>query len=522
MSIAKPPPAWTDTANPPYSLVMQLKALIPATSGAMALLLAFTAAAESTIRLGLASLPNGNGNPFDSSARTTWYTFRAFFDALAQLGDNLQIEPALAVAWDNTDDFTWIVTLRDGVTFSNGEPLDAEAALFSYRYLQTDAGALESLSRDVADIVAMEALDERTIKFVTGIPMPEFPRLLAVVPIVPPRYWEDVGLEGFIFEPVGTGPFRVTDWRPARIKLEAFRESWRAPKADKLEILAIPETAARVAGLLTDRIDIASEIGPDDAYQVEAAGMVVYQRPATAIEVIAFNTLIDSPLKDARVRQALNYAIDKEVIVAAIMDGRTRVADQMTPAINPERVPDLAPYSYDPDKAKALLADAGYPDGFSFVFEFSFGTGGTHMPSMFQQVAADLKKIGVDMEVRPLPWSQYVRGVLQGEWGGQAFGFEYEVLPTGSSMRPFRLHSCAWPYPWYCDETIEPAIAQAKQEMEPQARLAAVHEVLRHYHDEAVALLLIENLGIDGVSPRVEGYSQVNGIIPFHEITVGD
>ncbi len=501
---------------------MKQSLVIKLSAAAIAVLMSAPVAAESTLRLGLASLPNGNGNPFDSSARTTWYTMRAFFDTLTQLGENLTIEPGLAVAWENTDDLTWVVTLREGVTFSNGEVLDGEAALFGYRYLQTEDGARESLARDAQVIASMEALDDLTVKFVTTEPMPEFPRLMAVVPVIAPAHWQNVGRDGFAFYPVGTGPFKVTDWQANRIKLEAFRESWRAPKVDKLEILAIPETAARVAGLLTDRIDIASEIGPDDVYQVEAAGLQTYQRPATAVEVVAFNTLIDSPLQDPRVRQALNYAVNKEVITAAIMDGRTRVADQMTPAINPERVPDIAPYSYDPDKAKALLADAGYPDGFSFTFEFSFGTGGTHMPSMFQQVAVDLKQIGVEMIVQPRPWSQYVRGVLQGEWNGQAFGFEYEVLPTGSSMRPFRLHSCAWPFPWYCDETIEPAIARAKQEMNEEARIAAVHEVLRHYHDEAVALLLVENLGIDGLNPRVKGYSQIGGIIPFHDIALMD
>jgi len=494
-----------------------LATLIAATT---ALLVSGPAVSESTLRLGLASLPNGNGNPFDSSARTTWYTMRAFFDTLTQLGDNLTIQPGLAVAWENTDDLTWVVTLREGVTFSNGEVFDGEAALFGYRYLQTDEGARESLARDARVIASMEALDDLTVKFVTSEPMPEFPRLMAVVPVIAPAHWQAVGRDGFAFEPVGTGPFRVSDWQANRIKLEAFTESWRAPKVDELEILAIPETSARVAGLLTDRIDIASEIGPDDVYQVEAAGMQTYQRPATAIEVVAFNTLIDSPLQDPRVRRALNYAVNKEVIVAAIMDGRTRVADQMTPAINPERLTDLEPYTYDPDKAKALLAEAGYPDGFSFTFEFSFGTGGTHMPSMFQQVSVDLSKIGVEMVVQPLPWSQYVRGVLQGEWNGQAFGFEYEVLPTGGSMRPFRLHSCAWPFPWYCDDSIEPSIARAKQEMNPDARISAVHDVLRHYHDEAVALLLVENLGIDGVNPRVQGYSQIGGIIPFHDISL--
>lgn len=491
-------------------------------SALIAVWLSTSALAETTLRIGLASLPTTNGNPFMSSARTSAYTTRAFLDTLTQLGKNLAIEPGLAVSWENTGDLTWIVKLRDGVLFSNGEVLDAEAALFTYRYLQSDAGARESLSRDVADIATMEALDPLTIEFVTAVPMPEFPRLLAVIPIVAPKHWQALGRDDFAFDPVGTGPFMVREWKATQVLLDAYTGSWRAPKVDKLEILTLPETAARVAALMTDRVDIASEIGPDDVYTVEAAGLATYQRPATATEVIALNTIVDSPLRDVRVRRALNYAVNKEAIAAAIMDGRSKVVDQMTPHINPERHPDLEPYPYDPDKARALLAEAGYPDGFSFVFEFSFGTGGTHMPSMYQQAAADLAKVGVKMEIQPRPWSQYVRGVLQGEWDGQAFGFEYEVLPTGSSMRPFRLHSCAWPYPWYCDESIEPSIARAKQAMDPDERRAAVRDVLAHYRNDAVAIMLVENMGLDGLNPRVTGYNQDGGIIPYHAISFAD
>ena len=478
--------------------------------------------AETNLRMGLASLPNDNGNPFTSSARTAAYTYRAMFDTLTQLSSNLVIEPGLAVSWEASGDTTWIVHLREGVTFSNGEPFDAEAALFSFRYLQSDEGAGESLSRDVKDIVGMEVVDPLTLRFETAMPIPEFPRLLSVIWMVPPAHWQALGRGAFSLDPLGTGPFRVREWNPTQLLFDANTESWRPPKIDALEIMVLPEMSSRIAALVTDRIDVASEIGPDDIFTIEAAGLKIYQRPATASQMIVFNTLIESPLQDARVRQALNYAVNKQAIALAIMGGRTAVVDQMTAGINPERHPELEPYPYDPDKARLLLAEAGYPDGFSFVFEFSFGTAGNHMPSMYQQVAADLSQVGVHMEVQPRPWSQYVQGILLGKWSGQAFGFEYELLPTGNSMRPFRLHSCAWPYPWYCDETIQPAIELAKHSTNEDERKAAVHTVLAHYHEQAAALMLVENMGLDGVNPRVRGYHQEGGIIPYHNISLAE
>ena len=96
------------------------------------------------------------------------------------------------------------------------------------------------------------------------------------------------------------------------------------------------------------------------------------------------------------------------------------------------------------------------------------------------------------------------------------------MLPTGSSVRPFRLHSCAWPYPWYCDKDIQRVIERAKQSLDEEERIAAVHEVMAHYHEQAVALMLVENMGLDGLTPRVKGYNQEGGIIPYHNITLED
>ncbi|SVC77663.1 uncharacterized protein METZ01_LOCUS330517, partial [marine metagenome] len=171
--------------------------------------------------------------------------------------------------------------------------------------------------------------------------------------------------------------------------------------------------------------------------------------------------------------------------------------------------------------AKALLREAGYPKGFSFVYEFSMGTGGAHQAAIYQQVASDLAKVGVTMDIKPFPWPQLLRGILQGEWRSHAFGFEYETLPTGETLRPFRLHSCTWAHPWYCDEMIQPVIEQAKHMFIESERRALIRLILSRYHEEAAALLLFEQLGLDAYTPTVTGYSQVNGLIPFATLDVG-
>lgn len=478
------------------------------------------AAAQPPVRIGLSQLPTGNGNPFTSPSRTSWYTYRALFDTLTQLGANMQPAPALAVEWTNTAPTTWIVKLRPATSFSNGEPVDAAAVIATIAYLQSPAAVQDATSREVENIAGVRALDALTLEFTTKQPDPMFARQMATIPVVPPVYWAKVGRDGFARQPIGSGPYTVTAWNPTRLTLSANTMSWRAPKSPRTELIALPETATRVQALLSRRIDVASEIGPEDIEVVEAEGFKVYQRPPSSVNVAAFNVLIDSPLKDVRVRQALNYAVDRKTIADTIMHGLVPPSSQTTARANPEHDPSLAPYPYDPAKAKALLAEAGYPKGFSFVFEISHGTTGSHYDSMFQKVADDLAKVGVKMEIRPIPWSQYSRGVQLGEWKSQAFGFEYDILPTGETLRPFRLHSCTWPHPWYCDESLTPVIAEAKRTFDPAKRLELVHRILREYRDKAAALILVEPLGLDGLSPKLRNYQQLNGIIPFQDLVV--
>ena len=427
--------------------------------------------------------------------------------------------PALAVSWKNTSANTWIINLRPNTSFSNGEPLNAEAVIATVKYLQ-GPGNTETIAKEFDNIAGLRALDALTLEVITKQPDPMFPRTVAALPIVPPAYWAKVGREGFALAPIGTGSFMIETWGQARLALKANPQSWRAPKSEKVEIVALPETSSRVQALLSKRIELASEIGPEDIDALEVDGFKYYQRPASSIEVIALNVLIDSPLKDVRVRQALNYAVDRETIAKTIMHGLVPPGTQMTARANPEYDNSLVAYPYDPAKAKALLTEAGYPNGFSFVFEMSSGTTGSHYSSMMQKVAEDLAKVGVKMDVRPIPWSQYVRGVLQGEWKSQAFGFEYEIMPTGETMRPFRLHSCTWSHPWYCDPSLTPVIAEAKSTFDPTRRLELVHRILREYRDKAAALILVEPIGLDGLSPKLQGYNQINGIIPYQDLVV--
>jgi peptide/nickel transport system substrate-binding protein len=229
--------------------------------------------------------------------------------------------------------------------------------------------------------------------------------------------------------------------------------------------------------------------------------------------------LPNSPFKDVRVRQALNYAIDRKTIAAEILHDLVPPASQVVARVNPDYDPTIAPYAYDPKKAKVLLTEAGFADGLDFTYEMN-NAGGPDMAAVMEQVAHDLAQVNVHMDIRPEPWPQIVQKVRQGGWRAEAFGLEYEVLPTGDTLWPFRLHSCAWTHPWYCDDAAMPLVAEAKTLFDGPQRRTVIHELLARTQQQAPTVVLFEPVGLDALNPKVANYTQIFGTISYSQIVI--
>ncbi|MDX2142649.1 MAG: ABC transporter substrate-binding protein [Rhodospirillaceae bacterium] len=482
------------------------------------------ATSPKTLRVGLVSLPPDRGYPYNATGQPTIYTYRAIFDGLTFVTKDGVVEPALALSWTRADDRTWRVNLREGVTFSNGEAFDAAAVVFAVNHLLSPAGATGSVARELIGIESALAETSSQVVFKTARPEPLLPAALEQLLIVPPAYFQRVGREGFAAAPVGTGPFHVTAWGQGRIDLVAFKQSWRAPKVDALELIALPDVSSRIQGILAGQIDIAVALDVESIAALTAAGATynVDHTPSTlALSFILTQLPPGHPLSDKRVRQALNHAVDKEAYIRTLMGGLTTAAAQPATAIAMGYNADLKPYAYDPDKAKRLLAEAGYPNGFEFVAEI-VPSGGTSLSETFQQVAADLAKVGVAMTIRSITVPQLVRGVQQGEWSGQAFVFNFSSERTTDALRALRLHSCLRPAAWYCDRALTAKIEQASALGDLAERRRLTEEIVRAYHDEAPALWLHDMIMIEGLSKRVRGYRNDLTVISYHAIDLTD
>ena len=470
------------------------------------------------LRVAVQGLPPIMGNPYRNTGIPNIYTMGAIFDGLTRIDAKGNVQPWLATHWENKDPLTWVFHLRDDVTFSNGVPFTAAAVVSTVEYLTSGEAVREMVARELNFIDHARALDDHTVEFVTNRPTPLLPRSLPIMYIVEPGQWARLGPVEFSKQPVGTGPFVAESFDPNVIEFRAFEGSWRKPKVDRLSIIGILDTASRAQAVQSGSADIAMSVGPTEIAAIKRAGGYGVARTAASVWSINFVDLPDSPFKDRRVREALNYAVDRETLTASILEGVAQPANQPGSPVCLGYNPNLPPIPYDPERAKALLAEAGYADGLKFVVQGTLGSNAS-ASEVFQVIAQDLAKVGVEMEIRPITVAELVRNVVEGGWEGQAFSLNYNHEPSVDVIRGLNNHSCLWHRPWYCDERIMPTIEQALVEFDPAKAIELRHEVMAFYRREYASLFLYDFAYFAGLAKGVTGFEDVHGFINFEHIS---
>lgn len=335
--------------------------------------LAFAQEQRPELRIGVAGNPGGLDPALELSNVGTRVVY-SLYDTLIRRdflsdgqGGGAQLIPMLAERWERLSDTVLTVTLRQDVVFHNGASLTAEDVAFTFeRIINTENpyGYTEAVGY-FQNIERIEIVDDYTVQFVTRSPDPILEQRLAswAAQIVPKDYFEEVGQEAFAQAPIGTGPYRFADIRPdERIVFEAFDDYWgESPTAATVTFEVIPELAGRVTALVNGEVDIVTNIPPDQIDLINSYDNVETRSVILAnTHVIVYNT--GHPvLADKRVRQALNLAIDRQLLVDALWNGQAVIPrghqyPEYGALYNPER-PQPA---FDPERARALLAEAGY------------------------------------------------------------------------------------------------------------------------------------------------------------------
>lgn len=424
------------------------------------------------------------------------------FDALVERDEAMNLQPSLATSWTVVDDNTWRFTLREGVTFQDGTPFTADDVKFTVERIQDPANNSRMLSF-VEAIAEVRIIDDHTIDIATKAPYPILLTRLAGVPIVSRTIIERMGVDQAANNPIGTGPFRFVEWvRDDHVTLEAYEDHWRgAPLIRTVTFRPAAEAFTRLVNLETGEADIVVNIPAVLAQRASETPGIRLGRVATVRVTHVQFDMDDPPFDDVRVRQALNYAVDVDAIIASILQGN---AVRVNGLISPETfgyAHDVTPYTQDLERARALLAEAGYPDGFEVTFTAS--TGGFMQREVAEAIAGQLAEVGVTANVQMLEGNKIIQDVWDGinapmyffSWGSATFDADGTLFPK---LRSGQLYS------HFANERADALLDEAHTTLDQQRRAEVYAELTQLIKDEAPVIFLYQEIGLYGIRDGVQ------------------
>ena len=456
---------------------------------------------------------------------TPYMLMYALHDAVVKPMPGQPFAPSLAESWTQSKDgLVWEFVLRKNVRFHNGEPVTAEDVKFSFeRYRGTAAKLLHD------KVAAVEAADPVRVRFKLKKPWPDFLTFYATPAtgaawVVPKKYVEKVGDEGFKKAPVGAGPYKFVAFKPGvELVLEAYEGYWRkAPEVKTLVLRVIPDEATRLAALKRGEVDIAYSItGPLAEELKRTAGLTLKPTymPFTSWLVPVDQWDPKSPWHDKRVRQAANLAIDRDAINQASYLGLSRVTANIVPHQMEYFWQPPAP-RFDAAQARKLLAEAGYPNGFDageLSGDMIYGT------AIGEPAANYLNAAGIRVRLRLMERAAYyaeygekkLRGVLY--TGSAAFGnaaTRLETYVVGGGR-----------YVYGSSPDIDGLFAEQVNETNPRVRQQVLHRIQQMVHERALAIPVMETAFLNGVGGRVDnhGLNVITGFAysaPYEDLTI--
>ncbi|MFM9970146.1 MAG: ABC transporter substrate-binding protein [Burkholderiales bacterium] len=402
--------------------------------------------------------------------------------------------PELATAWSVAKDGKSIeFTLRQNAFFHNGQPVTAEDVKFSIDRAIAPETKNPYRTSWLGNIVGADILSPAKVAIRLSTPWAgTLDGLAGRGQIVPKAYLAEVGEDGFAKQPVGSGPFAFVGMRPGdRIEFRAFDKYWGGKSQfDKLIWRAVPDVNSRIAMLASGEADVITDVPPSLVEVVKSNGAQVAHLRGGFQRYLFINTMRGGPLTDQRVRMALNIAFDRKVVFKAIFG-------QEVPFLNGP-LSDFQiggnaakPYPYDPARAKKLLADAGYPDGFTTEVAYApgrFADDAELLPSM----ASYWKKIGVSVTLKPLEFQQWLEAVSKKAYPG-LMSFSKLSGSVSDPLSAFDRHvNCDSIYGSHCNKELTALVNSTKGVIDQKKLLEVFSKAQRMAHDDAGAVYLYD------------------------------
>lgn len=455
------------------------------------------------------------------------------YESLLVTDENMDLQPGLATDWEAVDDTTWQFTLREDVTFHDGSEFNADVVKANFdRILDEAIASPRAFLYDMVEEI--NVVDDYTIEFVTEYPFSPLPAHIAhngggimSAEVIEEDY---AALEGgeepgsvINVSPVGTGPFVFESWTSGEeIVLTQNEDYWDgAPALDSVTFRVVPEGSTRLADLETGAVHVSDPISPSDISRVEGTdGVRVNQQPSVSLSYIGFNAEKE-PFNNQLVRQALSMAIDKDEIIEGIYQGIG------IPAIGP-LAPDVFGYDedvsglgYDVEEAKALLAEAGYEDGFSTTL---WTNDNQDRIDIATNVQAQLQEIGVDVEIEIVEWGAYLENTAAGEHDMFILGWTTVTGDADYGMYPM-FHSdnfgTAGNRTFFATDELDSLLEEARQNPDQDERLELYSQAQEILVDEAPMSYIHHSEFLLGVSEDVEGlWHHPTGIMMLKDVSL--
>ena len=456
---------------------------------------------------------------------TPFMVLYALHDAMVKPMPGKLQAPCLAESWAASEDgLSYSFAIRKEAKFHNGDPVTSEDVKFSF---QRYKGAAHQLMQ--SQVAEIETPDPQHVTFKLKKPWPDFVTFYSSASgagwIVPKKYVEKVGDEGFKNAPIGAGPYKFVSFTPGvELVLEAFEGYWRKiPAVKRLVMKVIPDETTRLAALKRGEVDIAYSIRGELADELQKSpGLALKPVVLQAPNWLYFPEQWDpkSPWHDLRVRQAVNLAIDREGMSKALFLGYCKITDNAVVPYTFEyywQAPDAV---YDPTKAKKLMADAGYANGFDAGIMYCDSS----YANMAEVSIDNLAAIGIKLTLQPMERAgffagysskKYAKGVIQG--ASAAFG------NAATRMASFVIKDGAFCYGSYSD--IDDLYPQQADELDTKKRAALLDKMQQLVYEKAMYAPIWQLGFLNGVGPRVgeSSFGQIPGFAytaPFEDITI--
>lgn len=438
------------------------------------------------------------------------------YNGLVKIDENKQVVSDLAESFEMVDDVTYKFRLKEGVLFHNGEELKASDVKFTLERCKTMPRAMSNAA--AIDHVSVEGDYECTIHL--SRPYPSLLYILndTSMKILSEKAVTEAG-DAYGEAPVGTGPFKFKEWVPNdHWSLERFDDYFAGPAmASSITTRIIPEGSARCIALETGEVDVILNVDPTDADNIDAnPDLELESHPAASVEYLAFNTQKE-PLNDVRVRQAITYAINRQEFLDVIIEGRGEVATSFIAKTLPGWNEEVKPYPQDIEKAKALLAEAGYPDGLALKIYVS----GDVRSRSAQIAQAQLKQIGVELDINVYEWGAFQDAINSGEHDLLILGWTNTTCDPEYSLAPlFHSKNCGagGNRAFLKDEMLDALIDAASMETDESLRLSTYKEIQSYLNEICPWVPLYTKYDMVGRRKDLNGF-EYNKNTAIHTLT---